>query len=187
MTFKGRPDLSPPLCQLSSDRQGVIYVCARGRANHAGVAKSTGPMPSGDGNKLYVGWEHQNSGFEPFPKAQYEAIVTASAVVDIACGWGASHNRAHKETSVTGKWDPTLDMDRLREDIAAEHLGRKPAKMSHVQKGNIILNTAIGGVRKSIEEYQQSPQKRVVVWGQITRLKVALAVLRSVRATMPKK
>src|SRR5690349_17149722 len=46
MFMDGRPDLPPPLCHMSTDRQGVIYVGAAGRANHAGKARASGPMPS---------------------------------------------------------------------------------------------------------------------------------------------
>ena len=47
-------------------------------------------------------------------------MVTAAAATSKRYGWPADHNRAHKETSYTGKWDPgALDMDKFRRDIAA--------------------------------------------------------------------
>lgn len=114
----GRSDLPAPLCQLSIDRQGVVYVIAAGRANHAGVAKASGSVAAGDGNSLYVGVECQNNGTEGWSKEQYDAMVTTGAVLgnNIPCSPRAQ--RGHKETSVTGKWDPgALDLDAFRTDI----------------------------------------------------------------------
>jgi hypothetical protein len=82
LLVNGRSDLPGPLCQLSLDRQGVVYVVAAGRANHAGVAKPSGTVAGGDGNVLYIGIEAQNEGTgEPWPKAQYDAYVTLCAAL----------------------------------------------------------------------------------------------------------
>lgn len=117
----GRSDLAAPLCQLSPARNGTIFVCAAGRGNHAGQAKASGPVPAGDGNVLYIGWECQNDGSEGWTTAQYDAMVRGAAATSKAYGWTAEANRAHKETSVTGKWDPgLLDMPGFREDIAQQ-------------------------------------------------------------------
>lgn len=123
----GRSDLPAPLCQLSVGRNGTIYVCAAGRGNHAGDAKiQLGPdgkvlLPAGDGNKLYLGWECQNTGSEGWTSAQRDAMVVGGAATSLEYGWFAQHNRAHKETSLTGKWDPgKLEMSPFRNDIADE-------------------------------------------------------------------
>ena len=114
----GRSDLPAPLCQLSVGRDGTVYVCAAGRGNHAGNAKASGPVPAGDGNELYLGWECQNNGTEGWTPAQYDAMRVGAAATSLHYGWSAEANRAHKETSYTGKWDPgLLDMDRFRSDI----------------------------------------------------------------------
>lgn len=131
---RGRPGqsgyLPAPLCQLSTDRAGTVYIGAAGRANHAGKARATGPMPAGDGNALYIGIEHQLSGYEPWTPEQYRTAVVMTGVLLRHLGKPASHTRAHYETSVTGKWDPgdpngigfkgarVLDMDRFRDDVA---------------------------------------------------------------------
>jgi N-acetyl-anhydromuramyl-L-alanine amidase AmpD len=115
----GRSDLPAPLCQLSIARDGTIFVCAAGRGNHAGKARPSGPVPGGDGNRLYIGWEVHNNGTEGWSKAQYSAMVRAAAVTSKHYGWTANSNRAHKETSYTGKWDPGgLNMDKFRSDIS---------------------------------------------------------------------
>lgn len=117
----GRSDLPAPLCQLSVGRNGTIYVCAAGRGNHAGKAKASGPMPAGDGNELYIGWECQNTGTEGWSTAQYDAMVRGGAATSLHYGWAAEANRGHKETSVTGKWDPgALEMPDFRADIAQQ-------------------------------------------------------------------
>lgn len=118
MARTGRSDLPAPLCQLALDRQGVVYVCAAGRANHGGKARATGPMPAGDANYLYLGIEAMNTGSEGWTPAQYDAYVRLCAALCGFYGWPATHVRAHRETSVTGKWDPGgIDMDDFRADI----------------------------------------------------------------------
>lgn len=119
MAEEGRDDLPPPLVQLSVGRDGVWYVLAAGRANHAGWALASGPMPEGDGNEMYLGVEVQNSGTEGYSTAQYKAMLLGGAALTHAYGWLAESNRGHKETSTEGKWDPgLLDMNRFRSDLA---------------------------------------------------------------------
>ena len=144
----GRSDLPAPLCQKSIGRDGTVYICAAGRANHAGVAKAVGSVAGGDGNELYVGTEVQNTGTEGYPKAQYDAMVTVAAV-DISRITHTSVRTvaAHYETSTEGKWDPgmpkakggvahngawVLNMETFRADVAARakdlaQSGRKKA------------------------------------------------------------
>ena len=115
----GRADLPAPLCQLALGRDGTVYVCAAGRANHAGTAKAVGPLPGGDGNELYVGIEAMNTGSEGWTTVQRDAYVRLCAALCRWYDWPASHVRAHKETSVTGKWDPgQLDMPAFRQAVA---------------------------------------------------------------------
>lgn len=130
MAFTGRDDLDPPLCNLSLSAECVVYVCAAGNANHAGEARASGPMPAAsDGSRIYVGIEAMNSGSQGWdsrgtdahgqPVTQYEAYVRLCAALSEHYHWPATHTRAHRETSVTGKWDPgLLDMDQFRTDIA---------------------------------------------------------------------
>ena len=136
----GRSDLPAPLCQLSIDRQGVVYVIAAGRANHAGKAKASGPMPAGDGNELYIGIEAQNTGSEGWTAVQRDAYVRLCAALCAHYGWSADHVRAHKETSITGKWDPgAIDMAAFR-DAVAQHLSAPTP--TPVQEDDMPLNDA---------------------------------------------
>jgi hypothetical protein len=130
LAFTGRPDLPPPLCNLALSAECVVYVCAAGNANHAGYAQSSGPMPSAsDGSALYIGIEAMNSGTQGWGSightaageeiTQGEAYALLCAALAVGYGWPADHTRAHRETSVTGKWDPGgLDMDTFRAAVA---------------------------------------------------------------------
>jgi hypothetical protein len=142
MAREGRSDLPAPLCQLSIDRDGTVYVLAAGRANHAGKAKSSGTVAAGDGNALYIGVECMNSGTEGWSKPQYDAMVKTGAVLARMLGTSVRAQRAHKETSVTGKWDPgMLDMNKFRADIAAVLAAKsapKPAPAKVVKKAKRI-------------------------------------------------
>lgn len=130
----GRSDLPAPLCHYSIDRAGTVYVCAAGRTNHGGKAKASGPIPAGDANALYIGVECMNTGSEGWSKAQYDAMVQLAAELATAYGWTAEHNRAHKETSSTGKWDPgQLDMTDFREDVRVA-MKPKPAGPTKAQR-----------------------------------------------------
>lgn len=131
MAFTGRSDLPPPLDNLALSAEGVVYVSAAGNANHAGEAKASGPMPAApDGGKIYIGIEAMNNGSQGWDSKSFladgteityfEAYALLCASLCHYYGWPASHVRAHKETSVTGKWDPgLLDMDKFRARIAA--------------------------------------------------------------------
>lgn len=130
LAFEGRSDLPPPLCNLALSAEGVVYVCAAGNANHAGQAKASGPMPAApDGGVIYIGIEAMNSGSQGWKSkaltlngeeiTQYEAYARLNAALCLHYDWPASHVRAHKETSVTGKIDPApMDMTKMRRDVA---------------------------------------------------------------------
>ncbi|MFI0465330.1 N-acetylmuramoyl-L-alanine amidase [Saccharopolyspora sp. 5N102] len=121
LCVEGRPDLDGPLCHLVIGFDGQVHVIAAGRANHAGKAKASGPLPAGDGNTLYVGVEWDYAGTAPPPPAQFAAAVRVNAALLRHLGKPAAHARGHKETSVTGKWDPGhVDMDHFRAEVDRE-------------------------------------------------------------------
>ena len=123
LLVRGRSDLVGPLCQLALLRDGTVVIVASGRANHAGTAKVSGPVPAGDGNKLYIGIEAFNNGVgEVWPKVQMDAydLLVATLLEDVLGGKDASYYRGHKESSVTGKIDPTFDMNKARIRVAAK-------------------------------------------------------------------
>lgn len=183
----GRDDLPPPLCQLSIGRDGTVYVVAAGRANHAGKAKASGPMPAGDGNTLYVGVEIQNNGTEGYGKPQYDAMVKVGVVLSreiVKCV--AAANRAHKETSVTGKWDPgALSMPRFREDIDHGMIERKPPPMNHRQKGRVLLEQLVAVSVSALAEYRQVQVKGPRVQMMLVGLPPIIAGARRLLASAP--
>lgn len=131
LLVNGRSDLPGPLCHLGLSREGTVYVIAAGRANHAGKAKSSGTVSGGDGNRLYIGIEAFNDGRgEKWPAAQYDAYVTLAATLCREVTHNSAQTvRGHKETSVTGKIDPTFDMAAFRRRVDAE---LKPAARKRV-------------------------------------------------------
>lgn len=122
LLMRGRSDLPGPLCHLGLGRDGTVYVIASGRANHGGAAKASGTVAAGDGNALYIGIEAFNDGKgEPWPAVQYDAYVRLAAALSVEVTGNSSLTvRGHKETSVTGKVDPTFDMTDFRDFVAAD-------------------------------------------------------------------
>jgi hypothetical protein len=118
----GRSDLPGPLCHMGLARDGTVHMIAAGRANHAGKAKASGTVGAGDGNVLYIGIEAFNDGVgEKWPTVQYDAYALLAAVLsDEITNNSAQTVRGHKETSVTGKIDPTFDMNAFRSHVAAD-------------------------------------------------------------------
>lgn len=120
LVVEGREDLAGPLCHGLIGFDGVVHLIAAGRANHAGRAKESGPVPAGDGNVLYVGFEWDYQGVEQGPSPeQYSAALTATRAVLEHLGAPPEAARGHKETSVTGKIDPGhVDLERFRAELA---------------------------------------------------------------------
>jgi hypothetical protein len=124
MCINGRSDLPGPLCQVMIGYDGVCHIIAAGRANHAGQARNSPPIPAGDGNAMMVGYEWDYSGTKPPSPEQYQAAVLANAAVLRRMGRNSSYAKGHRETSVEGKPDPFgVDLDKLRADIAARLAG----------------------------------------------------------------
>ncbi|MEU5163299.1 peptidoglycan-binding protein [Streptomyces sp. NPDC020875] len=145
---RGRPDLPGPLCHGVIAKDGTVHLVGHGRANHAGggdpdvlraVAAErygTRPPPTNehqgspgavDGNRHFYGFECVNlgDGEDPWPAAQTEAIVRASAALCRAHGWSAKSVIGHLEWS-NRKPDPRgFTMPDLRTSIA-RRLGERP-------------------------------------------------------------
>jgi hypothetical protein len=119
--INGRSDLQGPLCHALVDYNGVFHVISANRANHAGAARASGPIPAGDGNTMLIGWEIDYDGVnQHMTQAQYDASVKATVAVLKQLNRDASYVRGHRETSTTGKIDPSfIDLDALRAEIAA--------------------------------------------------------------------
>lgn len=109
----GRSDgLKGPLSQLGLGRSGTWYIIANGISWHSG--KVDNPDFS---NPYCIGIEAENSGTEPWPKAQYDAYVKGVAALS---RYYSVPVRGHKEAAVPygRKPDPSFDMNKFRADIA---------------------------------------------------------------------
>lgn len=149
LATKGRSDLPPPLAHLALSREGVVYVLASGRANHAGRARASGTVAAGDGNALYIGIEAMNDGKQGFDRTQYQTYTHLCAVLSLKVTHDSVHTvRGHKETSTTGKWDPgKIDMDRFRE---VTH-----KKMNTIRSSASVrerASTAVGGFTRRLRD-----------------------------------
>jgi hypothetical protein len=137
----GRSDLSGPLCNFAGLTGGGIHVVAAHPANHAGASggPSVGPFPITNlFNKLVMGLEICYPGAQPMTNEQYRTAKVFAKVMAIMFG-SIERARAHRETSVEGKWDPgwapgqTIDMAELRaaaanvegDDVSAEEVWEK--------------------------------------------------------------
>lgn len=173
LAVTGRPDLPPPLCNISTNRDGSVSIIAAGRANHAGVGIWRGVS----GNKHFIGDEMKNLAnggqnpktFEPWSQVQLEsARIAAGAILAYLGFTDAAMLCGHKEyaTPLGRKRDPhTLDMNAERLLITAKMNGvdmawAKPGdkvetlndvKAVHGWQGNDVMSNA------DIEYVEQDP------------------------------
>ena len=174
----GRSDLPGPLAQLGLGRDGTVYIIAAGRANHAGKAKSSGTVASGDGNKLYIGIEAFNDGVgEKWPAVQYAAYVLLCAVLSVEITKNSANTvRGHKETSVTGKIDPTFNMDQFRNKVAV--------KMGEITEPDYVL-TRGHRIDHALRDLRQEKRRLKRLGkqdgGRFKRVQAAIASLRLVK------
>ncbi|MEE1839389.1 MULTISPECIES: peptidoglycan recognition family protein [unclassified Streptomyces] len=139
MVYDGYADLPGPLCHGMIAKDGQVHMVGWGRANHAGggdpkvlqqvIAESYGTRPTPptrgnndgvDGNARFYGWECENlgNGKDPWPAAQYNAIVRVQAALCRAHKWSAKSVIGHLEWS-NDKVDPRgFTMTKLRADVA---------------------------------------------------------------------
>ncbi|MDF2711087.1 MAG: hypothetical protein K0R62_6739 [Nonomuraea muscovyensis] len=122
MCFNGIQNLPGPLCHGVIRRDGTVHLVGNGRANHAGggdpdvlaavIGETYGTRPPAtnehqgspgavDGNSRFYGFECENlgDGVDPWPAAQVEAMVRASAALARAHRWGAKSVIGHLEWS----------------------------------------------------------------------------------------
>lgn len=118
LCYRGHAHLPGPLCHGVIDKEGVCHLVGNGRANHAGLGDrcvldaviAERPLPQDkhadtDGNSRFYGFECINlgDGKDPWPAAQVDGMVRASAAILRAHGWGRNG-----DTSVIGhlEWQP---------------------------------------------------------------------------------
>ena len=180
LLVNGRSDLPGPLCQLGLARDGTVYVIAAGRANHAGNAKASGTVAAGDGNRLYIGVEAFNDGVgEPWPQVQYDAYVRlAAALCQGVTGNSVQTVRGHKETSVTGKIDPTFDMDTFRANVSAAMVSPRPAEPKKKRRPRFV--------RKAVSVLNEA-RKKATAKGRTKRAEKIRDAVRYLRREFPRR
>jgi hypothetical protein len=129
LCYRGHSSLPGPLCHGVIAKDGTVYLISNGRANHAGLGDDdvlravqnesydrdrllVPNEANTDGNSRFYGFECVNlgDGKDPWPAAQRDAIVRASAAIlraygGPAQGWTALSVIGHKEWQ-PGKVDP---------------------------------------------------------------------------------
>lgn len=133
LIYNGHSQLPGPLALGCITKDGTVHLVGNGRANHAGsgdddvlkaviAERATLPAPNEnntDGNARFYGFECENlgNGQDPWPPAQLDAIVRASAALCRAHGWTARSVIGHKEWT-NQKIDPRgFTMNGLRAHI----------------------------------------------------------------------
>ena len=101
--INGRSDLAGPLCNIYLGRDGIVYVIAAGRANHAGTPDG-GSWKGCLGNSDAYGFEIEHTGTSMLAANLHEIAARACAAL-IRGRFGASMVCDHKE------WAPSRKID----------------------------------------------------------------------------
>lgn len=113
--INGRQGLPGPLCQIAIGRSGKVYLITQNYANHPGWGSQTvlnevnanvvahgtaGERNLPDdayGNRWFYGIEVENSGSQPYPQAQIDALVKVCVAICKHHGWNVSRIIHHRE------------------------------------------------------------------------------------------
>lgn len=121
LVVKGREGAKPlpgPLCNVLVGRDGVVYLIAAGRANHAGRGGPWRGIPTDSGNKYTVGVEVENDGKkEPYSKELLQVCDVVFATLLLGLQLRTKYLGGHREWT-DRKIDPRIDMDQYRIRVA---------------------------------------------------------------------
>lgn len=137
----GRPAPNPlpgPLANIFLNKSGVAYLCAAGRANHAGTGSWQGVT---DGNGQMIGIESLNAGDfnDPWPAAQIEALGRICAAILNHINATSAMCCGHKEWKFEKPFCPTLNMGVFRTYVGELMAFLKPHPPLPSVPGNIAL------------------------------------------------
>lgn len=206
MVRDGYASLPGPLCHGMIAKDGTVYLVGYGRTNHAGggdpvvlkqvqnesyVLRPTPPTKGNadgvDGNARFYGWECENlgNGKDPWPPAQYDAIVRVQAALCRAHGWSEKSVIGHLEWS-KDKVDPRgFTMATLRADVAARlelPPGKPPAAPPvHEEKDDMeprdvwaYKNTVIGATDDAYGELRATRRAVDALKAQVDAMNAAV-------------
>ena len=193
----GRPadGIPGPLCQVSTDMDGDVWVGAAGRANHAGRGSSatlnevvtesykgySSELKPGadntDGNAHFYGNEVRFDGGQPMTDKQWNAAVLWAAAICDHYGWSALSVIGHREWS-SRKPDPgSTKMYAFRAAVAAR-LKAGPAKTptEDLMATLDTIQTAVNGLRsEEADRYQVYTDRHEYVVARLSQVDDALA------------
>jgi hypothetical protein len=173
-----------PLCHVSTDMDGDVWVGAIGRANHAGKGSSStlnavtaenyrgfsaeiGPGPDDtDGNAHFYGNEVRYDGGQPMTDKQHTSAVRWAAAICDHYGWSALSVIGHREWS-SRKNDPGLcPMTKFRADVAALLKAGPPTKPAPTPTATTGGSMAIQDTTEYKAAYQANVDYNRALWGE---------------------
>ncbi|MEU4996573.1 N-acetylmuramoyl-L-alanine amidase [Streptomyces sp. NPDC021622] len=194
----GHASLPGPLCHGVITKDGRVHLVGYGRANHAGlgdddvlravIAERALPADNEantDGNRHFYGYECENlgDGKGPWPAAQVEAIVRASAAICRRHGWTAASVIRHLDWQ-PGKVDPRgVDWANIHKRVA-ERL-KHPASWS--PGGTSTYTVRKGDTLRSIAAAKLGDGKRAQEIAKLNSLRDADAITPGQTLKLPKK
>lgn len=116
----GREDLSGPLSNYLLSRDGIIYVVAAGKCNHAGDVNDPRFQNS---HSIGIEGENKGDGTEPWPDLQMQAYRSLCHELIIEYKLSPEMVRGHKEVATNPpgrKTDPNFDMVAFRRTMQEE-------------------------------------------------------------------
>lgn len=157
LCYEGHSILPGPLCHAVGAKSGDIYLVGNGRTNHAGMgdghvlgavvderALPADNQADTDGNQYFYGIEGVNlgDGKDPWPNAQYMALVKYAAAICRFHGWSERSVIGHKEWQ-PGKIDPAFDMDRFRDGVRRRLNPLPPVPPTYPPQEHLMEYTAL--------------------------------------------
>ena len=125
----GRSDLDGPLANFVLARNGVLYVVAAGRCNHAGEGGPLNGIPRDSGNLYFYSVEIENNGLgEGYDPRQMRTLTILNGLMLRRMKRTAYMSLGHKEWT-TRKIDPSFSMSKFRDRVRAWMKKRFPKFM----------------------------------------------------------
>lgn len=190
LLIEGRPDLPGPLAPWTVGYDGVVYVLAAGRCNHAGrVGKRVPYAAFGvDGNAIFMGDEIDTNGTQTMPQVQREAVAMTNAVYSKRMKTDLERVHRHEDISGTGKWDlGSMTTPALISDArAALKTLEKKMVDNAVTQGRARISAGVTEVSAGIRVLWTVPKSRRAVWVMARAAQIGNQAIRAALKVGPK-